>query len=56
MGIFDKAKEALSTDKLEELSDSLLEKGAEAAKKVLGEEHAEKIDGVVDSIDEKIGE
>lgn len=55
MSLFDKAKDLLSSDKVEELSDSALDKAADLAKDTLGEEHADKIDSVRDSIDEKLG-
>lgn len=55
MGIFDKAKDALNTDKGERISDSALDKGAELAKGKLGEDKADKIDSARDQLDERIG-
>ena len=55
MGIFDKAKDALNTDKGEQISDSALDKGANLAKGKLGEGKADKIDSVRDQLDERIG-
>ncbi|MGP5245907.1 antitoxin [Corynebacterium flavescens] len=55
MGIFDKAKEVLNSDKGEEISDKVLDKASELAKGTLGEKYSDKIDGARDSIDEKIG-
>lgn len=56
MGIFDSAKdkanEFLSS---EEKTDDLLDKAAEKARGLLGEDKAEQIDKVRDSIDERIG-
>ena len=42
MGIFDKAKDALNSDKGEELSDKGLDKAADAAKGKLGEDKADR--------------
>ena len=55
MGIFDKAKDALNSDKGEELSDKGLDKAAEAAKGKLGEDKADKVDQARDAIDGKLG-
>ena len=55
MGIFDKAKDALNSDKGEELTDKGLDKAAEAAKGKLGEEKAEQIDKARDAADGKLG-
>ena len=55
MGIFDKAKDALNTDKGEQVSDGALDKGAEVAKDKLGEDKADKIDSARDQLDERIG-
>ena len=55
MGIFDKAKDALNSDKGEQLSDSALDKGADLAKGKLGEDKAEQIDKARDAADGKLG-
>lgn len=55
MGIFDKAKDALNSDKGEQVSDSALDKGADLAKGKLGEDKADKIDSARDQLDERIG-
>lgn len=55
MGIFDKAKEALSSDKAEEVSDKVLDKGEKLAHDKLGKDKADKVSDVRDSIDDKIG-
>lgn len=59
MGIFENAKnkanEFLSSDSGERKSDELLDKVADAAKRKLGADKADKIDQVRDAIDERIG-
>ncbi|ADH91942.1 antitoxin [Arcanobacterium haemolyticum] len=62
MSIFDKAKEALNSnkdilksDKAEEISDMVLDKAEDAAKKVAGEKHSDKISQVRGTLDSKIG-
>ena len=58
MGIGDfvnKAKEQLSGEKGEELSDSALDKGAEFASQKTGGKYDEKITSVRDAIDERVG-
>lgn len=55
MGVFDKAKDALNTDKGEQVSDSVLDKGADLAKGKLGEDKADKIDSARDQLDDRIG-
>ena len=55
MGIFDKAKDALNSDKGEQISDSAMDKGADLAKGKLGEDKADKIDSARDQLDERIG-
>ena len=55
MGIFDTAKDALNSDKGEELSDKGLDKAAEAAKGKLGEDKADQIDKARDAADGKLG-
>ena len=56
MGIFDKAKDALNSDKGEELSDKGLDKAADAAKGKLGEDKADQIKKVRDMADERLGD
>ncbi|XCB30832.1 antitoxin [Arcanobacterium hippocoleae] len=62
MGIFDTAKDALNnakdalhTQKAEELTDQLLDKGAEFAKNKLGTGKTAQIDQVRESIDKNLG-
>ncbi|MGC5614999.1 antitoxin [Georgenia sp. Z1491] len=55
MGIFDKAKDALSSDKGEEYSDKGLDAAGNAADNVSGGKHSDKIDGVRDNLDGRIG-
>ncbi|MEX3563190.1 antitoxin [Corynebacterium phoceense] len=55
MGIFDKAKDALNSDKGEQISDQALDKGAEFATGKLGENKADQIDSARDKADEHIG-
>lgn len=55
MGIFDKAKKALNSDKGEEISDKVLDKASQFAKGALGEQHSGKIDSARKTIDEKLG-
>ncbi|WP_293771778.1 antitoxin [uncultured Corynebacterium sp.] len=55
MGIFDKAKDALNSDKGEELSDKGLDQAADFAKSKLGEDKAEQIDSARDQLDDRIG-
>lgn len=55
MGIFDKAKDALSSDKAEDVSDNILDKGENLAHDKLGKDKADKVSDVRDSIDDKIG-
>lgn len=55
MGIFDKANEALHSDKAEEISDRALDGASDFAKKVSGGRFDEKIDGVRNSLDERVG-
>ncbi len=56
MSIFDKAKEALNSEDIEEKSDAILDKVADFAKDKLGEDKAEQIDKIRDTVDDKIGE
>ncbi|TXS64134.1 hypothetical protein CHU71_06575 [Corynebacterium sp. LK14] len=55
MGIFDKAKDALNSDKGEQISDSVLDKGAEVAQGKLGEDKADQIKQGRDKLDDQIG-
>lgn len=55
MGIVDKAKDALNSDKGEKASDAVLDKAADAAKQRFGEDNADKIDKVRDAADRKLG-
>ena len=55
MGILDKAKDFASGDKGEEYSDKGLDAAAGAADKISGGKHSDKIDGVRDNIDGRIG-
>lgn len=51
----DKVGDALKSDKVEEISDKVLDGVAGATKKVAGEKHHDKIDDVRDNIDKAIG-
>ena len=51
----DKIAEALDSEQAEDISDKLLDGVTEAAKKVVPEEHHDKIDGVRGNIDGAIG-
>lgn len=51
----DKIEEALASEKAEEISDNVLDNLAGLAKKVLGDDHASKIDEVRNTIDKSIG-
>lgn len=55
MGIFNKAKGALNSDKGEQLSDSVLDRGAEVAQGKLGEDKADQIKQGRDKLDDHIG-
>ena len=58
MGLGDlksKASEALSSDKVEQVSDQALDRVAKTAKKVAGGKFDEKIDSARDAADAKIG-
>ncbi|QPL05594.1 MULTISPECIES: Rv0909 family putative TA system antitoxin [Actinomyces] len=50
-----KAGEALSSDKVEELSDQVLDAAAGAAKKATGGKFGDQIDAARDTVDGKIG-
>ncbi|MEZ3159117.1 Rv0909 family putative TA system antitoxin [Microbacterium sp. BWT-B31] len=51
----DKVQGLLKSDQAEDISDKVLDAGADLAKKVLPDEHDAKVDGVRDSIDGAIG-
>lgn len=55
MGLFDKAKDALHSEKVEEVSDKALDQAEKFASQRAGDEHQEKISNVRDTIDKKIG-
>ena len=55
MGLFDKAKDALHSEKAEEVSDKALDQAETFASQRAGDEHQEKISNVRDTIDKKIG-
>jgi len=51
----DKITDALNSEQAEDISDKLLDGVTEAAKKVVPEEHHDKIDGVRENVDGAIG-
>ncbi|MFF2388291.1 hypothetical protein [Agromyces sp. NPDC058104] len=51
----DKIDEALKSEQAEDISDKILDGVSDAAKKVVGEEHHDKIDDVRGNIDGAIG-
>ena len=53
--LFDKAKEAVSSEQGEEISDNLIEGAEGLANKVTGGKFADQVEGVGDAIDGKIG-
>ena len=55
MGIFDKAKDALNSEKGEQISDSVLDKGADVAQDKLGEDKADQSKQGRDKLDDQIG-
>jgi hypothetical protein len=55
VNIFDKAKDALNSDKAEEITDKGLDAVSGAADKVTGGKFTEKIQGARDAADEKLG-
>ena len=55
MGIFGKAKDALNSDKGEQISDQGLDKAAEFAKGKLGEDKADQSNSARDKADKRIG-
>ncbi|WP_314432343.1 hypothetical protein [Microbacterium lacticum] len=54
-GAKDKAEEVFGSDKVEEVSDKVLDAVADAAKKIAPDEHDAKIDEIRDQIDGAIG-
>ena len=50
-----KAQDFLKTDKGEEISDKILDGGANVANKVTGDKHAEKIQKARDTADKHVG-
>lgn len=55
MGIFDKAKEMLTSDQAEEYSDKALDQAEKFVKDKVGAEHAGKIARARDEIDARVG-
>ncbi|MFH5821713.1 antitoxin [Georgenia sp. AZ-5] len=55
MGIGDKAKDFLSTDKGEQKSDDALEKGSDFVSDKTGGKYDERLDKGVDAADDRIG-
>ena len=53
--LFDKAKEAASSEQAEEISDKLLDGAEDLVNKVTGDKFSEQVEGVRDTIDGKIG-
>lgn len=51
----DKVKEALNSEQAEGISDKVLDGVAGAVNKVTGDKFADKVEGVRDSIDKKLG-
>ena len=51
----DKIDAALKSEQAEGISDSMLDKGAERAKKITPDEHDAKADGVRENIDRSVG-
>lgn len=51
----EKAKEFLSSDKAEQVTDDILEKGANAVNKATGGKYADKIQDVTEKIDKSVG-
>lgn len=52
----DKIEEALRSERAEEVSDTFLNGAADAIKKVVPEEHRDKVDETRDHIDKRIGD
>lgn len=55
MGIFDKAKEALNSEKGQEVTNEGLDKAEDFAKDKLGEDKADQVDKAREVIDDKLG-
>ncbi|MDO4244019.1 MAG: Rv0909 family putative TA system antitoxin [Actinomyces sp.] len=58
MGLDDlknKAEQALSSEKVESVSDTVLDKAADAAKKVTGGKFDSQVDAARDAADDKLG-
>lgn len=55
MGIGDKAKDALGSDKGEQTSDSALDRASDTADEKTGGKHSDKVDEARDAADKKIG-
>lgn len=55
MGLMDKAKEFLNSEKGEQVTDQALDRAEQAAKDKLGEDKADQIHQVRDKIDEQVG-
>ncbi len=58
MGLGDmakKAKQALSSDKGEQLSDQALDRGADLANRMTGGKYADKVEQGRDAVDERVG-
>jgi hypothetical protein len=56
VGLMDKAKDALNSDKGEQLSDQALDKGGQVADQKTGGQHTSQIDKGRDLADERIGQ
>ncbi|MFD1722160.1 antitoxin [Amnibacterium endophyticum] len=54
-GLFDKAKDALNSDKGESTSDSVLDKAARFADEKTGGKHTDKIEQARDAADDRVG-
>ncbi len=52
----DAARDALKSDKVEDVTDKVLDKAEQVASEKLGTEHAEKVRTVRDKIDEQLGD
>ncbi|AZQ77351.1 MAG: Rv0909 family putative TA system antitoxin [Flaviflexus sp.] len=55
MGIFDKAKDSLHSEKAEQVSDQALDRAEEFASSKAGDEHQEKISNTRENVDKRIG-
>jgi hypothetical protein len=56
MGLMDKAKDALNSDKGEQVSDQALDKGEQLADQKTGGQHGSQIDKGRDLADDRIGQ